>query len=96
MGPGTFRMNDLSVIQAAQGVAAYLLEALGDDAARARGVAVGFDHRGKAEFGISSEHFARLTAAALISKGFRVYLFRHLCATPLIVSAHDAFSVALR
>jgi phosphoglucomutase len=61
-------MNELTVTQASQGLAAYLQ--LGSDssaAAAARGVVIGHDHRHH------SLRFAQLTAAAFLSKGSLLY-----------------------
>lgn len=69
-------MNELTVTQASQGLAVYLLNGSADSAER--GVVVGHDHRHH------SLRFAQLTAAALLSKGFKVYLFEKLAATPLV------------
>lgn len=56
-------MNELTVTQASQGLAVYLLNGSADSAER--GVVVGHDHRHH------SLRFAQLTAAALLSKGTR-------------------------
>lgn len=82
MGAGTSRMNDVTVIQAAQGLCAYLGQQFGDDAP-SRGVVVGYDHRGTDS--LSSRTFAMYTAAAFLSRGFTVYLYPDLVATPLVV-----------
>jgi phosphomannomutase len=48
--------------------------------AKARGVVVGHDHRH------NSDSFARLTAAAFLQRGFKVWYYRDLVHTPLVVS----------
>ncbi|KAH9969618.1 hypothetical protein BC827DRAFT_1257499 [Russula dissimulans] len=77
MEAGWSRMNDLTVIQASQGLAAYALEHV--ENARDRGAVIGYDHRH------NSERWARLTAAAFVDKGVRTYLYRGLVHTPMQV-----------
>ena len=89
MGPGTSRMNDLSVIQAAQGLCSYLEEVFGDEG-KEKGVVVGFDHRGTQE--VTSAQFAKYTGAVFASKGFKVYLYNDLVATPLVVRSTYVYS----
>lgn len=62
MQAGFACMNDLTVIQASQGLAAYLLST----SASAPSVVIGHDHR------YNSEKFARLAAAAMIQRGIKV------------------------
>ncbi|CAG8512396.1 5364_t:CDS:10 [Funneliformis mosseae] len=76
MEAGFSRMNDLTVIQASQGLCMYLLDVLPTSVDK--GVVIGHDHRH------NSERFARLTAAAFLKKGFRVYFYRELVHTPLV------------
>ncbi|KAI9465474.1 hypothetical protein BJY52DRAFT_1183576 [Lactarius psammicola] len=68
MEAGWSRMNDLIVIQASQGLCAYVLEHVND--AKSRGAVIGYDHRH------NSERWARLTAAAFHDKGVKTYLYR--------------------
>ena len=82
MGPGSARMNELTVLQAAQGLAAHLESAHTQEELRTLGVAVGYDHRAKGT--LNSERFAHLTASALLAKGIRVHLYSRLVATPLV------------
>ena len=49
-----------------------------------RGVAIGYDHR--RTDAVSSRSFALLSAAVFLSRGFKVYLFRDIVCTPLVVS----------
>jgi phosphoglucomutase len=65
MEAGFSRMNDLTVIQASQGLAEYILSTSTDKA-----IVLGNDHRH------NSQRFARLTAAAMISRGIKA------CCTP--------------
>ena len=82
MGPGTNRMNDLTVVQAAQGIAAYLLAQFGREACASRGVVLGYDHRARGS--INSRRFAMLSAAAMLSAGIRVRMFQRFACTPLV------------
>jgi phosphoglucomutase len=75
MEAGWARMNDLVVIQASQGLCAYVLANVRD--APARGVVVGHDHRHH------SARWAALAAAAFSARGVKVYLHRGLVHTPL-------------
>ncbi|EIN07648.1 hypothetical protein PUNSTDRAFT_88245 [Punctularia strigosozonata HHB-11173 SS5] len=76
MEAGWARMNDLTVIQASQGLCAYVLKNVKD--AATRGVVVGHDHRH------NSERWAELTATAFIAKGIKVYLHQGLVHTPMV------------
>ncbi|CCM02916.1 uncharacterized protein FIBRA_05030 [Fibroporia radiculosa] len=76
MEAGWSRMNDLIIIQASQGLCAYVLQAVPN--AAERGVVVGHDHRH------NSERWAGLTAAAFIAHDVKVYLHRGLVHTPLV------------
>ncbi|KAI0269854.1 hypothetical protein BC834DRAFT_574038 [Gloeopeniophorella convolvens] len=76
MEAGWSRMNDLIIIQASQGLCAYVLEHISN--AKERGVVIGHDHRHH------SEKWARLTAAAFIDKGVKTYLYRGLVHTPMV------------
>ncbi|KAI9010316.1 hypothetical protein CLU79DRAFT_773822 [Phycomyces nitens] len=76
MEAGFSRMNDLTVLQASQGLAAYIENTV--ENAKERGVVVGHDHRHH------SEDFARLTAAAFLTRGFKVWYYKDLVHTPLV------------
>lgn len=65
MGAGFSRMNAVTVMQASQGLAAYLLENVHD--VQKRGVVIGRDAR------FNSREFAELTAAAFMAKGIHVH-----------------------
>ena len=69
MGPGYNRMNDLVILQTTQGLARHLAKQHGE-AGKARGVVIGYDHRKLGT--LSSLGFARMTAAVLLSQGFKV------------------------
>ncbi|KAI8977624.1 hypothetical protein BDF20DRAFT_906547 [Mycotypha africana] len=76
MEAGFSRMNDLTVLQASQGLAMYMEKTV--ENAKERGVVVGHDHRHH------SDNFARLTAAAFIQRGFKVWYYKDLVHTPLV------------
>ncbi|XP_052794859.1 phosphopentomutase-like [Mya arenaria] len=76
MGAGYNMMNDLTVIQATQGLCAYLLKTTPQ--AKEMGVCVGYDGRH------NSKRFAQLTATIFLHKGVKVYLFSKLCPTPYV------------
>ncbi|OAD08840.1 hypothetical protein MUCCIDRAFT_176147 [Mucor lusitanicus CBS 277.49] len=76
MEAGFSRMNDLTVLQASQGLAVYIEKTVKD--AKKRGVVVGHDHRHH------SKEFAQLTAAAFIQRGFKVWFYKELVHTPLV------------
>ncbi|OBZ85290.1 Phosphoglucomutase-2 [Choanephora cucurbitarum] len=76
MEAGFSRMNDLTVLQASQGLAVYIEQHVKD--AKSRGVVVGHDHRHH------SLDFARLTAAAFLQRGFKVWFYHDLVHTPLV------------
>ncbi|KAI8378453.1 hypothetical protein BD560DRAFT_390473 [Blakeslea trispora] len=76
MEAGFSRMNDLTVLQASQGLAVYIEQHVKN--AKSRGVVVGHDHRHH------SHDFARLTAAAFLQRGFKVWFYRDLVHTPLV------------
>lgn len=77
MGCGFNCMNDLTVIQASQGVATYFLQQYGSEECARRGVVLGFDGRH------NSQRYAHATAAVFLSKGFKVYLNSKVTATPM-------------
>lgn len=76
MQAGFACMNSLTVIQASQGLAAYLLKTVKD--APQRGVVIGRDARH------NSETFAKLAAAAFVAKGFKVWWYETPSHTPLV------------
>ena len=76
MQAGFSCMNSLTVIQASQGLAAYLSKHEKD--VERRGVVIGRDARH------NSEKFAKLTAAAFVAKGIRVWWYENPTHTPLV------------
>ncbi|ESW98817.1 hypothetical protein KL918_001792 [Ogataea parapolymorpha] len=84
MGAGFNRMNDVTVVQASQGLAEYV-KSVADEPS----VVVGHDHRH------NSQRFAELTAAVFLIKGFTVYyLGGGLAATPLVPFSVDQYSAS--
>ena len=69
-------MNSLTVIQASQGLAAYLLKT--EENVKRRGVVIGRDARH------NSEKFAKLTAAAFVAKGIKVWWYEEPSHTPMV------------
>ncbi|KAJ4375134.1 hypothetical protein N0V83_002218 [Neocucurbitaria cava] len=76
MQAGFACMNSLTVIQASQGLAAYLLKTEAN--VKTRGVVIGRDARH------NSEKFAKLTAAAFVAKGIKVWWYEDAAHTPLV------------
>ncbi|EJD05673.1 phosphoglucomutase 1 [Fomitiporia mediterranea MF3/22] len=76
MEAGWARMNDLIVIQASQGLCAYVLREIPE--AKKRGIVIGHDHRHH------SKEWAKLVAMVFLNKGFKVYLHCKLVHTPLV------------
>ncbi|KAK9352349.1 hypothetical protein V1523DRAFT_414307 [Lipomyces doorenjongii] len=83
---GFSRMNDLTVLQTSQGLAVYVTQTVPD--ALERGIVIGHDHRHH------SCDFARLTACAFITKGFKVHYFDKLVHTPLVPFGVEALGAA--
>lgn len=75
MEAGFSGMNDLTVIQASQGLCVYIQETHPDTSA---GIIVGYDGRH------NSKRFAELTAATFLHKDIPVYLFDSVIPTPLV------------
>lgn len=76
MEAGWARMNDLTVLQATQGLCAYVLLQTVD--AKSRGVVIGYDHRH------NSERWAYLAARVFLSHGVKTYLLQGLVHTPMV------------
>jgi len=82
MGGGYNRMNDLTVIQATQGLCAYIKETFPEK--KDLSIAIAYDHRAKKSLDLSSKRFAELTACVAIHAGFKAHLMRGFTATPLV------------
>jgi phosphoglucomutase len=76
MQAGFACMNSLTVIQASQGLASYLLRV--EEDVKRRGVVIGRDARH------NSEKFAKLTAAAFVAKGIKVWWYEMPTHTPMV------------
>lgn len=76
LGAGFSKMNDLTVIQATQGLCKYLISQFED--IKERGVVIGHDAR------YGSHRFARLSAAIFLHAGIKVYLYSDIVCTPFV------------
>ncbi|KAF9532444.1 phosphoglucomutase 1 [Crepidotus variabilis] len=76
MEAGWARMNDLIIIQTAQGLAEYVLQNV--QHALELGLVVGYDHRH------NSKHWAELTAQVFAEKGFKIYFLNGFNHTPMV------------
>lgn len=85
MEAGFSRMNDVTVIQASQGLACYVLNQI--PSSQQMGVVVGHDHRH------NSMRFAQLTMIAFQQKGFKV-IDLGMVHTPLVAFAVDTRKAA--
>lgn len=79
MGAGYTMMNDLTIIQTAQGFLEYLKKHFADELNK-QGIILGFDARH------NSKRFAQLTANIFLRENIPVYLFRQITPTPFVVS----------
>ncbi|XP_034475977.1 phosphoglucomutase-2-like [Drosophila innubila] len=72
-------MNDLVVVQTAQGLCAYVMNQYPDKLMQSnRGIVIGYDARHH------SKRFAELTATVFLNNNFRVYLFQRFVPTPFV------------
>ncbi|EDW01163.1 GH21282 [Drosophila grimshawi] len=79
MRAGFDSMNDLVVVQTAQGLCEYLKNQYPDKSTwSGRGIVIGYDARH------NSKRFAELSAAVFLCGKFRVYLFKQFAATPIV------------
>ena len=76
LGPGTSRMNALTVRRATIGVARYLMNRFGSQEATSRGVAISFDNRHY------SKEFRDIACRVFIEHGIKVYTFHNPHPTP--------------
>jgi len=76
MQAGFNSMNDLTVIQASQGLCIYLEKNV--ENFKEKGIVVGYDIR------YNSKTFAELTALTFMSRGVKVYRINKIAATPLV------------
>lgn len=96
MEPGPLGMNDLVIIQATQGLAKYCFQvqqqkdsSSSPSSSKKKMIAVvGYDHRSKVEFNLSSKSFALLTKLVFLQAGFdECILFDGFVPTPLVAYA---------
>ncbi|XP_078684749.1 phosphopentomutase-like [Branchiostoma floridae x Branchiostoma belcheri] len=76
MGMGFSQMNDLTIIQTAQGFLRYLQKTFPD--LQKTGIVIGFDSRH------NSQRFAQLTAGIFLHAEVPVFLFSKICPTPYV------------
>jgi phosphomannomutase len=86
MKPGPLGMNDLVVLQTAQGLARYIKQQVLPEQQQDQkpSVVVGYDHRENSVMNLSSLSFAVLTALVFIEAGFDCFLLDGFVATPLV------------
>uniref|UniRef100_A0A1A9UU14 Phosphoglucomutase-2 n=1 Tax=Glossina austeni TaxID=7395 RepID=A0A1A9UU14_GLOAU len=77
MRAGFDSMNDLVIIQTAQGLCEYIKEQYKEEDYN-RGVVFGFDGR------YNSKRFAELSATVFVQNKIKVYLYGHMVATPFV------------
>lgn len=82
MKPGPLGMNDLTVCQAAQGLASYCLKKQQNN--KKLCAVVGYDHRSHPTLNISSLSFALLTALIFAEAGIDCLLLHNFVMTPLV------------
>lgn len=89
MEAGFNRMNDVTVLQASQGLAEYIKKVHNNNNInqnRELSIVIGHDHR------FNSRTFAEITIACFLLKGFKVYAIGpDDCATPMVPFAIDYF-----
>uniref|UniRef100_A0A2M3Z383 Putative phosphoglucomutase/phosphomannomutase n=1 Tax=Anopheles braziliensis TaxID=58242 RepID=A0A2M3Z383_9DIPT len=78
MQGGFNAMNDLVVIQSAQGLAKYLLKCYPTAEERSRGIVLGYDGR------YNSKRFAELSACVFLNENIPVWLYSRTVATPFV------------
>ncbi|XP_054739529.1 phosphopentomutase-like [Anastrepha obliqua] len=78
MAAGFNRMNELVVVQAAQGLSSYMKKIFSEKDRINRGVVFGYDGRH------NSKRFAEISSNIFVRAGFRVYLFRQMVLTPMV------------
>lgn len=77
MEAGYKAMNDVVVLQTAQGLCSYLKKVCNPSQIQ-NGVVIGFDGR------YNSKRFAELTAQVFLTSSIPVHIFTEVCATPLV------------
>ncbi|XP_068632453.1 phosphopentomutase [Battus philenor] len=87
MGAGYNCMNDVVVIQTAQGLLSYLQKVCHQSQLH-NGIVVGYDGR------YNSKRFAELTAKVFVSSSIPVHLFSRVCPTPFVSFATIMYGAA--
>mmetsp|Transcript_21508 Transcript_21508/g.36940 ORF Transcript_21508/g.36940 Transcript_21508/m.36940 type:complete len:644 (-) Transcript_21508:158-2089(-) len=100
MEPGPLGMNDLTVIQAAQGLASYVKTCHGSNEDTSKSNAplkavVGYDHRSNSKFNVSSEQFAIYTKLVFEHAGIQCTLLDGYVATPILAYAVTNINAAV-
>jgi phosphomannomutase len=85
MKPGPLYMNDLVVIQTAQGLASYC------QAHDIATVIIGYDHRARSQYNLSSRSFAIYSALVFQEANIKVVLLDGFVATPLVPFSVNQF-----
>ncbi|XP_071489685.1 phosphopentomutase-like, partial [Diadema antillarum] len=84
MEAGTARINDLIIIQTAQGLLRYLESS--NPECKSQGIVIGYDARH------CSQRYAHLTAAIMLHAGIPVYLYSDIVPTPFVPYAIRKYS----
>ena len=87
MQPGLCGMNDLIVIQTAQGLAKYVEQHNKTSSSTPLKAVVGYDHRSCTKFNLSSEQFAIYTKLVFEKAGIQCILLDGFVATPILAYA---------
>jgi len=94
MKPGPLGMNDLTVIQSAQGIARYCQQQQQQQQKEQNQpkeeqikIVIGYDHRSNSKFQLSSKDFAIISKLVFDEAGFECILLHDYVATPLIAYA---------
>ncbi|KAL3803814.1 hypothetical protein HJC23_003976 [Cyclotella cryptica] len=95
MQPGPSGMNDLVVVQTAQGLASYLKRIGAANGGVVLKAAVGYDHRAESAFHLSSKQFAMYTKLVFQEAGIECVLLDGFVATPLLAFSVTALSAAV-
>ncbi|CAB0000970.1 unnamed protein product, partial [Nesidiocoris tenuis] len=85
MGPGFSQMNDLVIIQTAQGLVEYLKKT---HQGSTFSVVVGYDGR------YNSKRWAQISSSIFLRAGARVYLFSDVCPTPFVPFGVNKYAAA--
>ncbi len=94
MEPGPLGMNDLVIVQTAQGLAKYCQQVAKDKNQKLLAV-IGYDHRANPDLDLSSKSFAILTKMVFLEAGFECILFDGYVATPHVAYAVTKLDAAV-